>query len=78
MAGEDHDGGGLQIGLDAKAYMFQVGQRTHLAVGSANATAAALSARNNVELLAQLVGPTYKVGSVLKFLDPDVVIAPSD
>lgn len=69
--GEDHDGGGLEIGLHAKAYMFQVGQRTHLAVGSANATDAALIARNNVELLAELAGPTYKVGSVLKFLDPD-------
>jgi len=69
--GEDHEGGGLEIGLHAKAFMFQVGQRTHLAVGSANATDAALIARNNVEIIAELAGPTYKVGSVLKFLDPD-------
>lgn len=69
--GEDHDGGGLEIGLHAKTYMYQVGQRTHLAVGSANATDAALVARTNVEILAELAGPTYKVGSVLKFLDPD-------
>lgn len=69
--GEDHDGGGLEIGLHAKTYMYQVGQRTHLAVGSANATDAALVARTNVEILAELAGPTYKVGSVLKFLDTD-------
>lgn len=69
--GEDYEGGGLEIGLHAKVYMFQIGQQTHLAVGSANATDAALIARNNVEILAELAGPTYKVGSVLKFLDPD-------
>lgn len=69
--GEDHEGSRLEIGLHAKAYMFQIGQRTHLVVGSANATNAALIARNNVEILAELAGPTYKLGSVLKFLDPD-------
>jgi len=69
--GEDHEGGAPEIGLHAKAFMYQAGQQTHLAVGSANATDAALIARNNVEILAELAGPTYKVGSVLKFLDPD-------
>jgi hypothetical protein len=69
--GEDETGKGHEIGLHAKAYMYQQGNRTHLAVGSANATDAALIARNNVEILAELVGPSYKVGSVLKFLDEE-------
>jgi len=69
--GEDNDCGGLEIGLHAKAYMYQVDKRTHIAVGSANATDAALIARNNVEILAELAGPTRKIGSVLTFLDPD-------
>lgn len=69
--GEDYEGGALEIGLHAKAYMFQIRQQTHLAVGSANATNAALIARTNVEILAELAGPSYKVGAVLKFMDPD-------
>ena len=70
--GEDDSGDRKEIGLHAKVYMYQSGQRTHLAVGSANATDAALTARNNVEILAELHGPTWRVGSVLKFLDADV------
>ena len=70
--GEDEAGDRQEIGLHAKAYMYQSGQRTYLAVGSANATDAALIARNNVEILAELAGPTYKVGSVLNFLNADV------
>ena len=70
--GEDVAGDRQEIGLHAKAYMYQSGQRTYLTVGSANATDAALIARNNVEILAELAGPTYKVGSVLNFLNADV------
>jgi hypothetical protein len=69
--GEDESGSHSEIGLHAKVYMAQAGQITHVAVGSANATDAALVARNNVEVLAELSGPTYKVGSVLNFLNPD-------
>jgi hypothetical protein len=69
--GEDDIARSHEIGLHAKAYMYQVDQTTYLAVGSANATDAALVARNNVEILAELSGPTYKIGSVLNFLSKD-------
>ena len=49
--------------------MFQQGKRTHLAIGSANATDAALIRAANVEVLAELSGRTDKVGSVQKLLD---------
>lgn len=70
--GEDEPDEHAEIGLHAKVYMGQAGQVTHLTVGSANATDAALVARNNVEILAELSGPTPKVGSVLNLLNPDV------
>ncbi len=69
--GEDESSRGHEIGLHAKAYMYQQGNRTYLTVGSANATDAALIARNNVEILAELAGPAHKVGSVLKLLDSE-------
>ena len=69
--GEDESSQAHEIGLHAKAYMYQQGNRTYLTVGSANATDAALIARKNVEVLAELAGPSYKVGSVLKFLDEE-------
>ena len=69
--GEDESSQTHEIGLHAKAYMYQQGNRTYLTVGSANATDAALVARKNVEVLAELAGPSYKVGSVLKFLDEE-------
>jgi hypothetical protein len=69
--GEDDVAPSHEIGLHAKAYMYQADQTTYLAVGSANATDAALVARKNVEILAELSGPTYKVGSVLNFLSKD-------
>lgn len=69
--GEDHQGSGAEIGLHAKIYVYQVGNRTHITLGSANATSAALIADRNVEILAELAGPTYKVGSVSRLLDTD-------
>lgn len=51
-------------GLHAKAYIFERGWRTTLCIGSANATNAALLQRSNVEILAELVGKTSRVGGV--------------
>lgn len=70
--GEDHQGSGSEIGLHAKIFLYQVENRTHIALGSANATNAALIADRNVEILAELAGPSSKVGAVKRFLNPDV------
>lgn len=70
--GEDHHANSPEIGLHAKVYIYQIGSRTHIALGSANATNAALIADKNIEILAELAGPSYKVGKVKSFLDPDV------
>lgn len=51
-------------GLHAKAYVAEVGWYTHVFVGSANATRAALLGRINVELVAELVGKRSAVGGV--------------
>lgn len=55
--GEDVAEGSLEIGLHAKVYLYESGDQTHLVIGSANATSAALLAGNNVELLVELRGP---------------------
>ena len=70
--GEDHPGDSSEIGLHAKIYMYQIGKRTHIALGSANATDAALIAGRNIEILAELAGPTNRVGAVKRLFDPDV------
>jgi len=67
--GEDQQGSAAEIGLHAKIYVYQIGNRTHIAVGSANATDAALIAGKNVEILAELAGPSYRVGSVRRLFD---------
>ena len=69
--GEDHRGGSAEIGLHAKIYIYQIGNRTHIALGSANATDAALLADKNVEILAELAGPSSRVGAVKRFFHPD-------
>lgn len=51
-------------GLHAKVYLFERGERLELAIGSANATNAALIAASNIEILAQLRGPTKGVGGI--------------
>ncbi len=51
-------------GLHAKVYVFETRWRTHLVVGSANATNAALLSASNVEVLAELVGRTRRVGGI--------------
>ena len=48
------------VGLHAKVFAFEVGDRAHLFVGSANATGAAFN--NNVEILAELRGSVAELG----------------
>jgi hypothetical protein len=50
------------VGLHAKAFIGRKANRTHLFLGSANATNAALLRGNNVEFLVELVGKPGKVG----------------
>jgi len=67
--GEDHQE--HEVGLHAKIYVYQIGDRTHIALGSANATDAALIADKNVEILAELAGPSHLVGRVRRLFDKD-------
>lgn len=69
--GEDTTDAGLR-GLHAKIYLAQRGWDTHLYLGSANATHAALGTGVNVEVLAELSGKTSRVPGrgIDGFLDP--------
>jgi len=79
------------VGLHAKAYVLEKGWRTHLYLGSANATGAALLQRSNTEILVELIGRTTRVGGVRSLLEesglgpvlseyvrPDEVTQPDD
>lgn len=69
---QDSTGAALDtFGLHAKAYLFRRGWDTHVVMGSANATNAALIAGKNVEILAELVGKRSAVGSIDTLLGPD-------
>lgn len=60
--GEDTTHAGLgPSGLHAKLYVAKRGWNTHVYVGSANATHAAMLSGANVELMAELIGKTSKV-----------------
>lgn len=59
------------LGLHAKAYIFQRGWDTHLFVGSANATTAALLEARNIEVLVELVGKRRSVGGIDHLLSSD-------
>ena len=70
-AAETEDGEDLEetasrdtCGLHAKVYVFERGWNTHVVLGSANATNAALLAARNVEVLAELVGKRSVVGGI--------------
>lgn len=74
-AAETEDGEDLEEGTDrdtsglhAKVYVFERGWNTHIVLGSANATHAALEASANVEVLAELVGKRSRVGGIDKLL----------
>jgi hypothetical protein len=72
------------VGLHAKALVLNRGWYTHLLLGSANATTAAMEAGLNVEVVAELVGKRTRVGTVDDVLGvkglQDVLVeyAPSD
>jgi hypothetical protein len=51
-------------GLHAKVYICQRGRETTIALGSANATHAALVEGRNVELLVELTGKKSKIGGI--------------
>ena len=74
--GEDDDAAEqpLATGLHAKVYLFETryySDYTHVIMGSANATNAALNASKNVEILVGLVGRKSKVGGIDALLGPD-------
>lgn len=64
----------LATGLHAKVYLFETkhyADDTHVVVGSANATNAAMLSRKNVEILAELVGRKRNVGGIDELLGAD-------
>jgi hypothetical protein len=68
---EEDDVPGRQRGLHAKAYVGKRGWNTHLFVGSANATTAALLGGLNTEFMAELIGRASKVGRPEDWLSGD-------
>jgi len=71
--GEDQDENTSRdtFGLHAKAYIFERNWYTHVVVGSANATNAALLGSKNVEILVELVGKRSRIGGIDKLLGED-------
>lgn len=64
----------IATGLHAKVYLFETrfySDYTHVIMGSANATNAALNASKNVEILVELVGRKSKVGGIDELLGAD-------
>ena len=64
----------LATGLHAKVYLFETRDYidcTHVIMGSANATNAALNASKNIEILVGLVGRKSKVGGIDELLGDD-------
>jgi len=64
----------LATGLHAKVYLFETqyySEYTHLVMGSANATNAALSASKNIEILVELVGKKNSVGGIDELIGSD-------
>lgn len=64
----------LATGLHAKVYLFETryySDYTHVVMGSANATNAALNASRNIEILVELVGRKSKVGGINELLGTD-------
>lgn len=71
--GEDQDENAVRdtYGLHAKAYIFERSWYTHIAVGSANATNAALLGPKNVEILVELAGKKSRIGGIDSLLNED-------
>jgi hypothetical protein len=80
-AAETEDGGEEEVtehplatGLHAKVYLFETrkySDYTHVVMGSANATNAALNALKNIEILVELVGRKSKIGGIDELLGAD-------
>lgn len=60
---EEEVGPDASRGLHAKVTVLRCGWKTHLYVGSANCTDAALVAGSNIEVMAELVGRASRVGT---------------
>jgi hypothetical protein len=58
------------FGLHAKAYILEKNSRTHVVMGSANATTAGLKGQN-VEVLVELIGGRRQVGGIDELLGND-------
>ncbi|EKM5065993.1 phospholipase D family protein [Cronobacter turicensis] len=76
--GEEADAGNTAVslvtGLHAKVYIFETQYYsiyTHLVMGSANATNAALRAAKNIELLVELKGRQRDIGGIDQLLSED-------
>lgn len=64
----------LSTGLHAKVYLFETryySEYTHIVMGSANATNAALKASKNIEILVGLIGKKSMVGGIDALLGED-------
>ncbi|MCY4655993.1 MAG: phospholipase D family protein [Gammaproteobacteria bacterium] len=64
----------LATGLHAKVYLFETryySDYTHVILGSANATNAAINAAKNIEIMVGLVGKKRKVGGIDELLGTD-------
>lgn len=64
----------LATGLHAKVYLFERRHYidySHVIMGSANATHAALGVKKNIEILVELVGKNTKVGGIDELLGSD-------
>ena len=64
----------LATGLHAKIYLFETryySDYSHLIMGSANATNAALSVEKNIEILVELIGKKTSVGGIDELLGAD-------
>ena len=64
----------LSTGLHAKVYLFETrhySDYTHVVIGSANATNAALNVSKNIEILVGLVGKKNKIGGIDELLGED-------
>ena len=71
---EDFAENSFATGLHAKVYLFETryySDYTHVIMGSANATDAALSVEKNIEILVELIGKKTKVGGIDELLSAD-------
>ena len=71
---EDLQGEANTVGLHAKAYVYETRYHTdytHIVMGSANATHAALLGAKNIEILVKMVGKKNRVGGIDELIGAD-------